>query len=299
MGTIQQAAGGGGGGAVILRLNGLSGTSISAALGAKTVTGTIGTDGVFQTKLPELGLWKVTATSGSYSFTQDVKVYRYGITEGWAFTSKPFADCTPAEIQTIARAGMASRYWQIGDKHQVVLSTGETIHMEIADFNHDVAPSGDKLPLTLIMEDCFNTLRQMNSTRTTSGGWQNCSLRTGVLPGIKASFPAEWQAIMAVAAKQTSGGSSAIVTTNDYIWLLSEIEAFGFNTHSYAGEGSVYPIFTDDTSRIANVNNVALGWWERSPNSNGISFCRVSSNGSASRGEADGNAGIRLGFCVG
>ena len=51
MGVISGGSGGGGGGAVILRVNGLSGTSISATLGSKTVSGTIPYAGVLELNL--------------------------------------------------------------------------------------------------------------------------------------------------------------------------------------------------------------------------------------------------------
>ena len=62
MGVISGGSGGGGGGAVILRVNGLSGTSISATLGSKTVSGTIPYAGVLELNLGKVGQWVVTAT---------------------------------------------------------------------------------------------------------------------------------------------------------------------------------------------------------------------------------------------
>lgn len=301
MGNVQMCVGGGGG-YVGIRLNGMPGTQITATLGARTITGTIGADGILQSKLPGLGLWHVTAQSGEYSFDQNIKVYRYGITEGWALASKPFYDCTPAEIQAIARSGMASQYWQIGDRHKIELETGESIYVKIADFNHDVSPDGKTLPLTIIMEDCFSTTRQMNASNTNVGGWASCQFRTGTLPGIKSSFPAEWQKIMATAQKKTSAGnqSAVIVTTDDDLWLLSEIEVFGACTYGFAGEGSIYPIFTDAASRVARVNGAAAYWWERSPSSgSSTAFCSVSPAGAMDSGGSIHDYGVRVGFCVG
>lgn len=301
MGNVQMCVGGGGG-YVGIRLNGMPGTQITATLGARTITGTIGADGILQSKLPGLGLWHVTAQSGEYSFDQDLKVYRYGITEGWVLANKPFYDCTPAEIQAIARSGMASQYWQIGDRHKITLETGEEIYVEIADFNHDIAPSGALLPLTIIMEDCFAAKMQMNSSSSNASGWSNCNLRTGTLPGIKSSFPAEWQEIMATAQKKTcaGSGSSVIITTDDDLWLLSEIEIFGIVKHSDYGEGSIYPIFTDNASRVARVNGVASSWWARSPaGATSTSFCIIDSDGSTNTNYANGSLGVRVGFCVG
>ena len=159
MGVISGGSGGGGGGAVILRVNGLSGTSISATLGSKTVSGTIPYAGVLDLNLGKVGQWAVTARSGSYSFTQQVKAFTYGITEIWALAKKAFYDCTTTELQAIAKSGMYKQYWSIGDYHSITLTTGEEIEVEIADFDHDETPGGVKIPLTLIMKNCLPNLQ--------------------------------------------------------------------------------------------------------------------------------------------
>lgn len=302
MGVISGGSGGGGGGAVILRVNGLSGTSISATLGSKTVSGTIPYAGVLELNLGKVGQWAVTARSGSYSFTQQVKAFTYGITEIWALAKKAFYDCTTTEIQAIAKSGMASQYWAIGDYHKITMTDGEEIEVAIADFNHDVTPGGVTIPVTLVMKNCFKATRVMNNSNTNVGGWTNSNFRTSTLPSILSNFPDEWQNIMTTAQKKTAQGnnSATIVTSDDKVWLLSTVELTGASSPGYAGEGTLYPIFTDDSSRIKRINNVASNYWMRSPASNyNQDFCYVTTAGTLTHGPAGAVMGIPLGFCVG
>lgn len=302
MGTISVSGGGGGGGAVILRVNGLSGTSISATLRSKTVSGTIPSAGVLELNLGKVGQWAVTARSGSYSFTQQVKAFTYGITEIWALAKKAFYDCTTTEIQAIAKSGMASQYWSVGDYHKITMKDGEEIEVAIADFNHDVTPGGVTIPVTLVMKNCFKTVRAMNNGNTTVGGWTNSNFRTSTLPSILSNFPDEWQNIMTTAQKKTAQGNDSvtIVTSDDKVWLLSPVELTGASSLGYAGEGTQYPIFTDNASRIKRVNNVANNYWTRSLASGYANdFCIVATNGTITHYAAGYTMGICLGFCVG
>lgn len=300
MGTISVSGGGGGGGAVILRVNGLSGTSITATLGSKTVNGTIPTLGVLEMSLGKVGQWTVKATSGSYSFTQQVKAFTYGITEIWALAKKAFYDCTTTEIQAIAKSGMASQYWAIGDYHKITMTDGEEIEVAIADFNHDTKSNGEIAPLTLVMKNCFNTKRQQDTSYET--GWANTVFRTSTLPSILGTFPSAWQSIMTPVKKKTANNSNSntLTETTDTLWLLSYIEAFGDSTKAPAGEGTVYPVFSDDASRIKTVKNVASPWFTRSFFiSDKGNKCSVGSAGNMIPQRQSENSGICLGFCVG
>lgn len=317
MGVISGGSGGGGGGAVILRVNGLSGTSISATLGSKTVSGTIPYAGVLELNLGKVGQWAVTARSGSYSFTQQVKAFTYGITEIWALAKKAFYDCTTTEIQAIAKSGMASQYWSVGDYHTITMKTGEVIDVAIADFNHDVTPGGVTIPVTLVMKQALKDGGRIHSSNSTVGGYPECEFRKNVLPSIVSNFPDEWQNIMTTARKNSIAYSSAghpIVTSDDKAWMLSAQEVVGstsFNTYSCYDDGStLYPIFSSNESRIRMSNGADCVWWTRSPRgpyTQYSSYCFVRVNGEVA--SSDNNAAATsmysvpmkycLGFCVG
>lgn len=296
MGVISGGSGGGGGGAVILRVNGLSGTNISATLGSKTVSGTIPTAGVLEMSLGKVGQWAVTATSGSYSFTQQVKAFTYGITEIWALAKKAFYDCTTTEIQAIAKSGMYKQYWAIGDYHKITLTTGEEIEVEIADFDHDETPGGEKIPLTLMMKNLFNTKYSMGGAH-----WDVATIRTS--DTLKALFPSDWLSIMTVAKKLTATNSATLYSTSDLIWVPSMSELFSAPVNTFrTDEGYLYPIFTNNASRIKKINGSVWGYPTRSDfPSNTQYYFSVTDGGVQynARVTAGSEEGFAIGFCVG
>ena len=294
MGVISGGSGGGGGGAVILRVNGLSGTSISATLGSKTVSGTIPTAGVLELSLGKVGQWAVTASKSGYSFTQQVKAFTYGITEIWALAKKAFYDCTTAEIQAIAKSGMYKQYWVIGDYHKITLTTGEEINVEIADFDHDETPGGTKIPLTLIMKYCFANTYSMGGI-----GWNNAALRTS--DTLKSLFPSDWLSIMTTAKKLTADSASLLYETSDLIWVPSVSELFSAPSNVYRNdEGYLYPIFTNNASRIRCPSS--FGYFTRSRyNAHAGYYMNVTDAGALYNARDGANSSDKLvvGFCAG
>ena len=311
--------GGGSGGSMVimLRVLGISGTTIRATCDSNTVSGTIGSTGYLYLKLKTLGVWSVTASKSGYSFTQDVKVFRYGITECWALAKKAFYDCTPAEIQAIAQSGMANQYWAIGDYHTITMKTGEVIDVAIADFNHDVTPGGVTIPVTLVMKQALKDGGRIHSSASTVGGYPECEFRKNVLPSIVSNFPDEWQNIMTTARKNSIAYSSSghpIVTSDDKAWMLSAQEVIGstsFNSYSCYDDGStLYPIFSSNESRIRMSNGADCAWWTRSPRGSYTqcsSYCYVRADGAVVSSDNNATATTMysvpmkycLGFCVG
>lgn len=311
--------GGGSGGSMVimLRVLGISGTTIRATCDSNTVSGTIGSTGYLYLKLKTLGVWSVIASKSGYSFTQDVKVFRYGITECWALAKKAFYDCTTTEIQAIAKSGMANQYWNVGDYHTITMKTGEVIDVAIADFNHDVTPGGVTIPVTLVMKQALKDGGRIHSSMSTVGGYPECEFRKSVLPSIVSNFPDEWQNIMTTARKNSIAYSSAghpIVTSDDKAWMLSAQEVIGstsFNGVMCYDDGStLYPIFSSNESRIRMSNGANCAWWTRSPRGNYTqysSYCYVREDGAVI--SSDNNATATgmysvpmkycLGFCVG
>ena len=178
---------------------------------------------------------------------------------------------------------------------------GTPYRIDIIGKNHDDLSDGTgKAPLTFQMHDCYATAYAMNSSNTNSGGWQNSAMRTTRLPAILNLMPAEVQDAIREVQKKTSAGnkSSSIQTTNDKLFLLSEIEIFGRTTFSFAGEGKQYAYYQAGNSKVKNLSGSAYTWWERSPcSSESDLFCRVSSNGSADAGAAGNSYGVAFAFC--
>lgn len=178
---------------------------------------------------------------------------------------------------------------------------GTPYRIDIIGKNHDdLADGTGKAPLTFQMHDCYTIPYPMNDTNTNVGGWQNCAMRSTHLPAILNLMPAEVKAAIRDVQKKSSAGnqSSSIQTTNDKLFLLSEIEIFGSTTYSFAGEGTQYAYYQAGNSKVKNQNGSANSWWERSPySSDSASFCPVRSRGSAGASYASNLYGVSFGFC--
>ena len=210
-----------------------------------------------------------------------------------------FADNEWSEIIAACQSGDVPDSWVVGNYKNMTIN-GKAYRIDIIGKNHDTYASGGTAPLTFQMHDCYDETKQMNSSNTNSGGWQNSAMRTTHLPAILNLMPAEVKAAIRDVQKKSSAGnqSSSIQTTNDKLFLLSEIEIFGSTTYSFAGEGKQYDYYKAGNSKVKNLSGSANAWWERSPcSSNSTYFCAVNSNGTADAGTASYSLGVAFGFC--
>lgn len=213
-----------------------------------------------------------------------------------------FADATWEQIIDACHQNAVPDTWVAdGTCYKDMEINGTNYRIDIIGKNHDdYADGSGKAPLTFQMHDCYDDTKKMNSSNTNSGGWTNCAMRSTHLPAILALMPVEVQAGIQEVHKLTSAGnrSSSIQTTNDKLFLLSEIEIFGSTTYSFAGEGTQYAYYQAGNSKVKNLNGSAHTWWERSPDyGNSTSFCLVSSGGIANDYYASTSNGVAFGFC--
>lgn len=210
-----------------------------------------------------------------------------------------FADNEWSEIIAACQSGGVPDSWVVGNYKNMTIN-GKAYRIDIIGKNHDTYAAGGTAPLTFQMHDCYDETKQMNSSNTNSGGWQNSAMRTTHLPAILNLMPAEVKAAIRDVQKKTSAGSqsSSIQTTNDKLFLLSEIEIFGSTTYSFAGEGKQYDYYKAGNSKVKNLSGSASDWWERSPrSSNSTAFCSVNSSGAAYATTASISYGVAFGFC--
>lgn len=258
---------------------------------------------------------KYTASGGDlldYVYSTNSSAYPYGGTQGGYYYKivkpvKDFATSTWAEIKAAVQAGIngldLSEYWSVGDTKLVTLTTNEVIELQIAGFNHDTYSDGVTAPVTLVMKNCLNTTSVMNSSNTNAGGYPASAMKTYVETNIYDKLPADLKTIVAPVKKKwytTYNQTSSLTEGNYNVWLLSEMEVFGTNTYTIGtGEGSKYPIFTDNASRIKKVNGTANNWWLGSCYKDySDSFVRVISNGSVRYNTASFSFGVAVGLCV-
>lgn len=240
-----------------------------------------------------------------------------------------FADGTDAEIARMIKAHYAGKinigeYWAVGDKrtihHNAMDATGVSESHKANDYayviigiEHDdlvTAINGKaKAAITIQTErllyldttteynnslDASHECGYMNSSDMNSGGWEGCERRTWCNNVYKKCLPAYVQSMMKQVKKLTSvgGQSSTIKTSNDYAFLLSEIEIFGNISYSFGGEGTQYQYFKNATANRykspRTSNSYASGvWWERSPcRSANESFCIVNAAGNTNIADA-------------
>ena len=210
-----------------------------------------------------------------------------------------FADNEWSEIIAACQSGNVPASWVVGNYKNMTIN-GKAYRIDIIGKNHDTYAAGGTAPLTFQMHDCYTETKQMNSSNTNSGGWQNSAMRTTHLPAILNMMPAEVKAAIRDVQKKSSAGnqSSSIQTTNDKLFLLSEIEIFGSTTYSFAGEGKQYAYYQAGNSKVKNLSGSANAWWERSPySSTSAYFCYVFSNGNANAHNASNSNGVAFGFC--
>lgn len=252
-----------------------------------------------------------------------------------------FADGTDAEVAKMIEAHYAGKinigdYWAVGDKrtihHNAMPATGVSESHKANDYayviigiEHDdlvTAINGKtKAAITIQTErmlyldttteynssyDASHECGYINSSNTNSDGWEGCARRTWCNNVYKKCLPTYIQNMMKQVKKLTSVGSksSTIKASNDYAFLLSEIEIFGSTTYSYAGEGKQYQYFKNATANIykkprSSSSHVSGYYWERSPYSNsGNGFCHVSLSGNSYYSNASYTRGIVPCLCI-
>ncbi|MBR3740893.1 MAG: hypothetical protein IKN04_10640, partial [Clostridia bacterium] len=139
------------------------------------------------------------------------------------------------------------------------------------------------------------------------GGWDNSAMKKWANGDFLAQLPLGLRSTIVAAYKKSSVGnrSYAIQGGTYLMWCLSNSEIGGYvSNHPYMDEGSKYPIFTDNNSRIkklADGAGAATTWWERSPIihfANYFMYC-ISSGGPYGSSGANNAYGVCLGFCSG
>lgn len=228
----------------------------------------------------------------------------YGVYYVYVDTISPIlSENSWSQIAAVSAAGNAENYWSVGDEIDIVVD-GETLTLQIYGFNHDDLTGGGKAGITFGLKNLMAATRQMNSSNTNAGGFTGSAMYNWLQNTLYPLLPDDLKSAIKAVDKKTSAGqqSTTINTDSMKLFLFSEVECFGTTTYSVAGEGEVYPIFTDNTSRIKKLSNgtgSASTWWERSPRANvSASFCNVYSGGTANTSGASISGGVCFGFCI-
>ena len=271
-----------------------AGATVTATKGSKTVSGTADASGNCTLIVDEVGTWTVTATTASTTKTADVVVGTANV--DLVMIDPVFGNNSWAAIIKACQEKQVPNTWNVGDSCNMTINN-TTYAIDIIGKNHDdYADGSGKAPLTFQMHTCYATEYKMNNSGSNTGGWADCLLRTtGGFKIIKSKMPAEVvAALKAVTKKTTAGGaSSAIDTTEDTLFLLSEIEVQGTRTFSYPGEGTQYAYYKTAANRKKN-----RAWYLRSPRLNSTTcFDRTGWSGEADWSVASEVDGITAAWC--
>ena len=184
-------------------------------------------------------------------------------------------DMSWADIRRISDAGLASSYFNVGDRKAVTLNgtvgnlslSNVTTYAFIIGFDHNSSVEGSgrihfQLAKTALSggadiafcDSSYNSsvsatgYFSMNSSNTNSGGWPSSQMRTNICGTSLSSYsgtiiaviPAALRAVLKSVTKYTdntgnSTEASAITATTDYFFLLSECEVFGSITYGNYG----------------------------------------------------------------
>ena len=271
-----------------------AGATVTATKDSKTVSGTADTNGKCILTVTEAGTWTVTAATASSTNTADVVVGTANV--DMIMIDPVFGNNSWAAIIKACQEKQVPDTWNVGNSCNMTINN-KTYAIDIIGKNHDdYADGSGKAPLTFQMHTTYATQYKMNGAEYNNCGWKNCLVRTSnAFPKLKQVMPAEVvAALKAVTKKTTAGGaSSAIDTTSDTLFLLSEIEVQGTRTHSYAGEGTQYAYYKTAANRKKN-----RAWYLRSPRINSTScFCRTGWDGEADWSVASEVDGIAAAWC--
>ena len=214
-----------------------------------------------------------------------------------------FADNTWEQIIEACQKNKVPKTWNVGDQ-KIMTIGGYDYNIDIIGKNHDVYSTGGTAPLTLQTHECYPTKYSMNSSNTSSGGWTSCRMRDSSLPSLLTKMPSAVQSAIKEVSKTTGAGNNStnIVTTNDKLFLLSQIEIFGQNWDSASGEGTQYAYYAAGNSKIKRIVNNTTGvnefWWTRSPTIGyTTSFNRVQKDGNSFFDGAYSSHGVSFAFC--
>lgn len=226
----------------------------------------------------------------SDSYTSCTKVIRI-VTQ---YPSSNLAECTPAEIQAMAKSGLAPNCWSVGDVVPIAingtvgtLDINGTYYAFILGFNHNSGIEGNNtihFQFGKTSDGKDIAFVDSNYGKTASSGfviksnkayclkWSESDMRKTICPKFLAALPQEWQDIIVDCTKISTymSNTSEVSATEevvDKIWLLSRTEIFGTGA---SGKQYDYYANGNPTTKYkhSDISTVAY-WWTRDASTGG------------------------------
>ena len=200
-------------------------------------------------------------------------------------------------VQTIENEDNLDEIYEVGDYIYIEAYTGEKFKVVVLDHNKDIIANANdktaKISLGILDVDGYFS---MNHESTNEGGWTESQMRRRMEKFFRI-LPEPLKSHIIPVVKKTSVGSrsNSIDYTADKLFLFSEVEIFGSNTYSFAGEGEQYEYFKSEDNR-----RFKRYLWLRSPYYSFSSyFCYVDNSGVSDGYGAYSTIGVAFGFCLG
>ena len=276
-----------------------AGTVVTASRNGVTLSATADSSGLAIFKIPTFGTWTLKATVNGKTLE-----FPFVIDSIAVFNTSMTTDLETASwglISAVAEAGNAASFWSVGAKKTFKLD-GVSYTAQIIGFNHDTKTAGGKAGITFQLVDCLIYTYKMDedSSSANDSRWKSSIMHYHMSEFFN-QLNDDLQSVIKPVNKLVAIGNnvSTIETVSDRLFLLSEVEVFGSNTNSFAGEGSQYAWYKAGNTKVKKVNGSKHAWWERSPAKDYSSgFCAVNNSGSADSFAPIAELGVSFAFCV-
>ena len=184
-----------------------------------------------------------------------------------------------------------TKFQKIGDK---------LFDFEIVAFDKDdLADGSGKAHITWIAKHIVFDA-QMNASKTNSGGWANCKLRSDLRAMLDSSSADIKAAVKEVNKTYYNYTTSKTETIADTIWIPSMYEVDSTYTPRESS-GVIYDdVFTNSNANTRvkyNMRNSSSYWWTRSAYSSSSTFWYIA-GGASSGGSANLSYGVVPGLCT-
>lgn len=232
-------------------------------------------------------------------------------------------DCSWDVIKMISEAGLASKYFSIGDEKHIKLTTkqGELdATVIILGFNSDTQSNGSTAGMTLMLKECLAPKIAMDEANKLTGWGQSTGRKT--TRGYISYLPQDLQNAIKTVNKtysyleeiSTGNYATKYTTVQDNLFLLSDTEIVGEITpNDPMPEGKQYELFeqlgiTDDNN-IDELSKIVLPattgqppyyWWTRTiGNANNWKYINPSGSFAVNETTQSSNYGfVSFAFCI-
>lgn len=255
--------------------------------------------------LREYGLWKVDAAEATGTMIGTHREVRVDtVKEYWEImgVEPQLGRNSPALIREACMRGEGEKLWSVGDELTLTLTDGRALTMQLCAFRHDTLTGGGKARVTFVTKNCLEQAAQDSTGGGNRNGWARGEIRDYLNRGVEPLLPVQWRTTIPAVRKLTASGGSSnrLEATEDKLFLLCAEEVSAQSGGNSKGEGSLYPLFTDNASRQKKDDRgAAAAWWLRSPAmGQSMNYCCVSEQGVVENKGAGLEKGLVFGFCL-